>query len=247
MTDDQPSTPGGEPPGSPPGGGRPTEEPPPPPADPSRSPLPPPPPGGYGQVPPPADDRPPAYAQPPAYGPPPAYGQTPAANPYGVPYNPVQAPATAAFAPWLKRVGAYLLDELVVLPGVVVAGIGGGIATSGLTYDVSTDTYSGSVNAFGIVVILLGLLIAIGIQAWNRWVRQGRTGQSLGKQALGITLVRMGDGRPVGALMAFVRDLCHFFDGILCYIGYLWPLWDARRQTFADKIVSTVVLDRPPA
>jgi hypothetical protein len=28
----------------------------------------------------------------------------------------------------------------------------------------------------------------------------------------------------------------------LFYLGYLWPLWDAKRQTFADKICSTVVL-----
>jgi hypothetical protein len=28
----------------------------------------------------------------------------------------------------------------------------------------------------------------------------------------------------------------------LLYLGYLWPLWDAKRQTFADEICSTVVL-----
>jgi uncharacterized RDD family membrane protein YckC len=27
-------------------------------------------------------------------------------------------------------------------------------------------------------------------------------------------------------------------------LGYLWPLWDDKRQTFADKICSTVVLDQ---
>ena len=42
--------------------------------------------------------------------------------------------------------------------------------------------------------------------------------------------------------MAFVRDLAHIVDSVICYIGYLFPLWDARRQTFADKIMSTVVL-----
>ncbi len=24
------------------------------------------------------------------------------------------------------------------------------------------------------------------------------------------------------------------------YIGYLWPLWDAKRQTFADNVCGTV-------
>ena len=41
--------------------------------------------------------------------------------------------------------------------------------------------------------------------------------------------------------MALVRDLAHIVDGFF-YLGYLWPLWDATRQTFADKICSTVVL-----
>jgi uncharacterized RDD family membrane protein YckC len=50
--------------------------------------------------------------------------------------------------------------------------------------------------------------------------------------------------------MAFVRDLCHFVDAIICYVGFLFPLWDDKRQTLADKIVSTVVVKNdavPPA
>jgi len=32
----------------------------------------------------------------------------------------------------------------------------------------------------------------------------------------------------------------HIIDGLICNIGYLFPLWDAKRQTIADKIMSTV-------
>ena len=31
-------------------------------------------------------------------------------------------------------------------------------------------------------------------------------------------------------------------DAIICYIGYLFPLWDPKRQTLADKIMTTVCL-----
>ena len=31
--------------------------------------------------------------------------------------------------------------------------------------------------------------------------------------------------------------------GIANLVDVLWPLWDDKRQTFADKICSTVVLD----
>jgi len=49
-----------------------------------------------------------------------------------------------------------------------------------------------------------------------------------------------GTGRPIGG-MAFVRDLTHILDSLACYLGWLWPLWDAKRQTFADKLIKTVV------
>jgi hypothetical protein len=26
-------------------------------------------------------------------------------------------------------------------------------------------------------------------------------------------------------------------------MGYLWPLWDDKRQTFADQVMKTVVID----
>jgi uncharacterized RDD family membrane protein YckC len=93
----------------------------------------------------------------------------------------------------------------------------------------------------GVALMLAGYALMLGLTIWNRYIRAGRTGQSWGKKVLGIRLVRESDGQPIGAGMAFVRDLAHIVDGFF-YLGYLWPLWDAKRQTFADKICSTVVL-----
>ena len=45
----------------------------------------------------------------------------------------------------------------------------------------------------------------------------------------------------IGFGLSVVRYFAHFLDAI-CYIGYLWPLWDDKRQTFADKIMTTVCL-----
>jgi uncharacterized RDD family membrane protein YckC len=57
-----------------------------------------------------------------------------------------------------------------------------------------------------------------------------------------MKLVSEQTGQPIGALNAFLRDICHFVDGIICYVGFLFPLWDAKRQTLADKIMKTVVI-----
>ena len=58
--------------------------------------------------------------------------------------------------------------------------------------------------------------------------------------AHGATLVR--DGQPVGFGLAIGRQFLHILDSLPFYIGYLWPLWDERRQTFADKVADTVVV-----
>ncbi|MDT5347639.1 MAG: hypothetical protein QOH91_926 [Mycobacterium sp.] len=92
------------------------------------------------------------------------------------------------------------------------------------------------------LVLLVVSLLAFAYQLWNRGYRQGTTGQSIGKSVMKIKLVSAATGRPIGFGMAFVRDIAHVVDAIICYVGFFFPLWDAKRQTLADKLISTVVL-----
>jgi uncharacterized RDD family membrane protein YckC len=135
------------------------------------------------------------------------------------------------FAHWGLRVGSYLLDMLVVFVPTLVVGIVAGVATAA----------SGSSEP-GTGFTLLVWLVTIGIVVWNSGIRQGRTGQSLGKSAVGTRLVSLRTGQPVGTGMALVRQVAHLLDGWSLMIGYLWPLWDAKRQTFADKLTGSVVV-----
>jgi len=103
-------------------------------------------------------------------------------------------------------------------------------------------------NVPGLTAMLIGLVVAVPALAWqiyNRWILAGRTGQSVGKRLLGIRLVSEDTGRPIGALNAFIRDLVHYVDAVAC-VGYLWPLWDPQRRTFADMIVRTLVVESEP-
>ena len=93
----------------------------------------------------------------------------------------------------------------------------------------------------GSVLTLVAWVLEIGTHLWNRGFRQGRTGQSVGKQVLGIRLISDLTNQPIGAGMAWLRDLVHIVDGIF-YIGYLRPLWESRRRTFADSIMNSVVV-----
>jgi uncharacterized RDD family membrane protein YckC len=49
-------------------------------------------------------------------------------------------------------------------------------------------------------------------------------------------------GQPIGFGLSVLRQIAHAIDAVICYVGYLFPLWDAKRQTIADKILSTVCL-----
>jgi uncharacterized RDD family membrane protein YckC len=162
--------------------------------------------GGYGQG-----------GQP--YGSAPAgYQGGPAAQPGGYAFG---APA---YASWLTRVGAYLIDGI---PAWILFGIGEALTAHG-----------GASAAIGGLFYLAGL----GWVIYNRWFQGGRTGQSLGKKVTDIRLISEETGQPIGAGMAFVRDIAHVVDAIICYVGFLFPLWDSKRQTLADKIVHTVVV-----
>ena len=99
----------------------------------------------------------------------------------------------------------------------------------------------GTVSGGSAVATLLGGLISLGLWIWNRGMKQGGTGQSIGKKVLNIRLLKEADGQPVGVGMALLRDIVHIVDGFF-YLGYLWPLWDAKKQTFADKILTTLVV-----
>lgn len=208
----------------------------------------PPPQDPYGQQPPPYGQpsygqQPPPYGQPqygqPQYGQP-QYGQQPYGQPgypqpgypqpgYGVP--------TGGYASWLQRVGAYLVDGLISFVAYLPAVVGNVLNTNA--------SNNGDTSGVGLLLTLVGVIASIGVFVWNVCLRQGRTGCTIGKSALGIKLISESTGQPIGGGMSFVRQIAHILDAIPCYLGYLWPLWDGKRQTFADKILKTIVVNQP--
>ena len=211
------------------------------PNDPYGQPPPPPPPGGYGQGGYPQQ----GYGQggygQPGYGAAP-YGQAGYGAPYGQGGHGVHG---GRLAEWPSRAGSFLIDNIIptllVVPGYVMMIAAAGTAT--IDPETGELTGGGGTAATGGLLLLVGGLASLAFWLWNM-VRQGRTGQSIGKKALGTYLVNEHTGQYIGGGMSVVRSLAHVIDGLPCYIGYLWPLWDAKKQTFADKIVGTVVVKR---
>ncbi|MBY8882673.1 RDD family protein [Actinacidiphila acidipaludis] len=83
----------------------------------------------------------------------------------------------------------------------------------------------------------------IGLIVWAAIAQvEGTRGQTPGKMVVGTRTVREADGGFLGFRRAFWRRFAHILDASACLLGYLWPLWDDKRQTFADKAVHSIVV-----
>jgi uncharacterized RDD family membrane protein YckC len=217
----------------------------------------PPPPGSAAQ--PPGPEQPPGTGQPPATpqapGEPPTAPQAPPAAPPQAPPGPEAPPGGpvppggwqqpvgaqpqpwvgAPLAGWWSRVAAYILD---------------GIFTSIISWVGVGLIYGGS-EVLGVFLMLAGLVIAF-LYYPVTMMREGvRNGQSLGKQLLGIRVVR-DDGQAVGFGWALLRQFVvmyllfavvgGFLFGIPWLIDVLWPLWDRENRALHDMIVKSHVL-----
>jgi uncharacterized RDD family membrane protein YckC len=70
----------------------------------------------------------------------------------------------------------------------------------------------------------------------------GSTGQTPGKMVMGTRVVN-AEGNVIGSGPGIARKFSHIIDGIVCGLGWLLPLVDANKQTIADKIMTTYVVE----
>ncbi len=138
---------------------------------------------------------------------------------------------TGELATWGKRFVGGLIDFVVIyIPGYLLYWIG------------APKADADGVMSGPSVIYWIGFVYILAIGVYNRWIKGGGTGVTFGRGVAGTKLVSEATGQPIGALMAFVRDIAHVVDSLICYIGWLFPLWDAKKQTIADKLLKTVVI-----
>jgi uncharacterized RDD family membrane protein YckC len=151
--------------------------------------------------------------------PPPPPGSVPPPPPGYQAYQSYQA--TPPYASWGARVGAFVVDWLIsiafVLPGLLLRG-----ASEGL----------------GLLIQFAGIIGFVFL--WSKQI--GATGQSWGKKAVGVRVVDAQTGQAIGQGRAVGRYFALILSGLPCYLGFLWPLWDDKKQSFHDKILGTIVV-----
>ena len=123
---------------------------------------------------------------------------------------------SAARAGFWRRAGAALIDGIIlgIVYGVVLV-----ISNEGLA---------------------LGAYVLLSVAYFT--YLEGSSGQTIGKKGVGIKVVDISGGGPIGDGRAFVRYIGRIVSGIPIYLGYLWMLWDPQKQTWHDKFAKSVVV-----
>ena len=142
--------------------------------------------------------------------------QPPPAQPPAAPQQAAQG-ASGPRANFGQRLAAYLID-------VVILAI-----PYGILYAILDQ----------VVAYLVTLVIGI---AYFAYFEGSASGQTPGKKVLKIRVVDFNTGGPIGMGRALVRYVARIVSSIPCALGYLWMLWDREKQTWHDKLGSTVVV-----
>jgi uncharacterized RDD family membrane protein YckC len=118
----------------------------------------------------------------------------------------------------------------------------------GLPYAIATAVLfrtSGSSSAAGtgagmIFLVLILVIIVAGV-LWKPWF-WSHGGQTPAYKMLGLRVVRASDGGPLGMGQAIGRELGYIVSGFVFYLGFVWILFDGKRQGWHDKLAGTVVI-----
>jgi len=139
-----------------------------------------------------------------------------------------ERPETQWRAGFVERVGAFSID-LILIIWVYNAGL----------HLVVRQQLDGGVLSFlkWYAVILVGLGVGA-LLYFTLLNARGR--QTLGKRVFGLCVVQ-SDGTLPGWRQALFRSLAYLVSEGAFYVGFLWVLWDRKREAWHDKLSGTAV------
>jgi uncharacterized RDD family membrane protein YckC len=146
---------------------------------------------------------------------------------------------------WWRRVGAHLIDAIVI----------GAIALVLLVAITAPFSIGFFVNdGVGVASVIVGVLFSIlfvfiAALLYAPWMMARTNGRTLGRMATGIRVVR-ASGEPIDFGFAFLREvvvkwllfnavLGSVTAGLAVLIDCLWPLWDEENRALQDYVVNT--------
>ncbi len=204
----------------------------------------------HAQSPPPPPAAPPAQAPPPPVSPPPMPVASAPAPPVAPPPPPVvaappkirassakgavgsgaQAGETAGFG---IRLGAYLIDSIILSIGVMIVMVPTGILAA---------VIGPKSQGFALVVSLVGWLLGMAVGIGYLLVPWAKSGITPGKKMLKLKIVREDGVEPLGYAKAGLRLLGYMASGFIFYIGFIMVAFTDGHKGLHDMIAGTRVV-----
>jgi uncharacterized RDD family membrane protein YckC len=131
---------------------------------------------------------------------------------------------------WI-RVGAKVLDGLIIGAANVVLNIGFGLVAGSAGKDSPVA---------GVALVVLVILQFAVSASYSTWFL-GKFGATPGKMACGLKVVRP-DGGPVTFMRAFGRFWAEALSAMILYIGYIMVAFDDEKRALHDRICDTRVI-----
>lgn len=131
---------------------------------------------------------------------------------------------------YLRRFGAFCIDWVLGFFLVILF-----VAVITINDPAEADMSDAQGTAMMIVWALIYLVYG---------AMEGSLGYSPGKGLCRLQVVDERTGQPLGLARGIARTFAQILNWWSCFVGYLWPLWDHKKQTFADKVCLAKVLTR---
>jgi uncharacterized RDD family membrane protein YckC len=153
--------------------------------------------------------------------------------------------ATAGYAGFWPRAGAWVIDQLVIaIPFNIVTDLL--VSYHQPTVTTTTDANNNiSIHWHGDWQTLGLLLLASIVATWlyTSILQSSSRQATVGKMALGLIITDL-DGNRISFARASGRYLATFLTNLTLGIGYLMVIWTKRKQTLQDKVAGTVVIPK---
>lgn len=160
---------------------------------------------------------------PPPPPPPPAGGYPPQPP---APYSGYAPQPAANYAGFWIRVVAYIIDAVIL--GAVGTAISVALHANPSDPKAAGNTVADAIN------FVIGIVYFVGL--WSAW------GATLGQRIFNLRVVDANTMQPITLGKAVIRYIGLVIAFFVCFIGVIWVAFDSRKQGWADKIASTLVV-----
>ena len=144
-------------------------------------------------------------------------------------------PAPVHYAGFWRRFAALVLD-VVLLFTLTAPFLYLGYGHEYFRWLVNQDTF---LQSYGVLDFILTRLLpfSLVIYFWHH------TGATPGKLLLECKIVDATSLQTISWKQALIRLPAYLVSMLPAYLGFLWMIWDKRKQTLHDKLSNTVVLN----